>query len=42
MAKTFEGFSRSTKDADAGFRAATKDAVEKYNAQRAKEGARGP
>jgi hypothetical protein len=38
MGMTFEGFS-DEKDSDAGFRAATRDAVNKYNTHRAKEGA---
>jgi hypothetical protein len=39
MGMTFEGFS-DAKGADAGFREATRDAVKKYNAQRASAGAR--
>jgi hypothetical protein len=39
MGKKYEGFSNAMEDPDAGFRAATKDAVEKY---KAKEGAPAP
>jgi hypothetical protein len=38
MAMTFEGFS-DEKNQDAGFRAATRDAVRQYNDDRAKRGA---